>query len=372
MSSNSDRVVFLDWLRFIACFMVILVHCIEPFYLGGPGTFIASEGDAFWVTFINSALRPAVPLFVLASSYLLFPVKTDTGSFFKRRIIRVFVPFLIWTLLYIFIPPIGSGSAPDIAGGLKELPFNFVMTSSGHLWFVYMLLGVYLLMPLLSPWIEKVLKKEEKAFLYLWAFTTVLPLLRPVAEAVTGSSNLWGECPWNPFGTFYYVSGFIGYLVLGHYIRKYVGEVSWVKTLTYAVPFWAIGYAVTATGFIHFMPCQNGFPVSAPYETAVLMETTWNFCTFGVMMQTVAYFLIIRKITSSGWFYQRIVLPISKLSYGMYLMHMFALIPVLAWVRSWGIPTPLVMILSAAITYVICAISARLLAFLPKSKYLVG
>lgn len=372
MSSNSNRVVFLDWLRFIACFMVMLVHCIEPFYLGGPGTFIASEGDAFWVTFINSALRPAVPLFVLASSYLLFPVKTDTATFFKRRLVRVFVPFLIWTLLYIFIPPIGSGAAPDIAGGLKELPFNFVMTSSGHLWFVYMLLGVYLLMPLLSPWIEKVSKKEEKAFLYLWAFTTVLPLLRPVAEAVTGNANLWGECPWNPFGTFYYVSGFIGFLVLGHYIRTYAGEVSWKKTLAYAIPFWIIGYAVTAGGFWHFMPRQQGFPISAPYETAVLMETTWNFCTFGVMLQTVAYFLVIRKITASGWFYEHIVFPISKLSYGMYLMHMFALVPVFAWVKSWGIATPLVILISAAITYVICAVVARLLAFLPKSKYIVG
>lgn len=39
---KNTRIVFLDWLRAIACFMVILVHCIEPFYLGGPeGTFIA-------------------------------------------------------------------------------------------------------------------------------------------------------------------------------------------------------------------------------------------------------------------------------------------------------------------------------------------
>ena len=373
MLLKSERVVFLDWLRFIACFMVILVHCIEPFYLGGPeGTFISSYPDALWVTAINSALRPAVPLFVLASSYLLFPLATDTREFFRKRFMRVVVPFIVWTLLYIFIPPFGSGASADVAGGLKSLLFNFVMTSSGHLWFVYMLLGVYLLMPMLSPWIEKVSRKEEKAFLFLWAFTTVLPLLRPVAETVTGSPDLWGECPWNPFGTFYYVSGFIGFLVLGHYIRKYAGEVSWKKTLAYAVPFWTLGYAVTAGGFWHFMPRELGFPLIAPYETAVEMETTWNFCTFGVMMQTVAYFLVLRKITASGWFYRRVVLPVSKLSYGMYLMHMFALVPVSAWVRSWGIATPLVMILSAVITYVICAVAARLLKFLPKSEYIVG
>ena len=370
---NNSRVVFLDWVRVIACFMVMLVHCIEPFYLGGPeGTYIASKTDALWVTLVNSALRSAVPLFVLTSSYLLFPLKTDTTTFFRKRFSRVVVPFAVWSLLYCVIPPIGSAGNIDIAANFKDLAFNFVMTSSGHLWFVYMLLGVYLLMPLLSPWVEKVSRKGERTFLILWAVTTVLPLLRPLAETVTGSTNLWGECPWNPYGTFYYVSGFIGFIVLGHYIRTYAGELSWKRTLAYAIPFWIIGYAVTAGGFWHFMPTENGFPVSAPYETAVRMETTWNFCTFGVMMQTLAYFLVFRKITASGWVYDHLVLPVSKLSYGMYLMHMFVLIPVFAWVSSWGVATPLVMFVSAAITYVICAAVARILAFLPKSKYIVG
>ena len=365
---TTQRIVFLDWLRFIACFMVMLVHSIEPFYLGGDeGTYIASCTDAFWITAINSALRPAVPLFVLASSYLLFPVKTDTSSFFKRRFGRVLVPFLVWTLLYAVVPIYGSET--DVAFNFKNLAFNFMM-HSGHLWFVYMLLGVYLLMPIISPWVEKISRKEEKCFLYLWAFTTILPFFRPAAENLLGTPALWGECPWNEFGVFYYVSGFIGYLVLGHYIRTYAGEVSWKKTLLYAVPFWIVGYAVAAGGFWAIMP--KDFPVSAPYQTAVDMETTWNFCTFGVMMQTVAYFLVIRKITSSGWFYQHIVLPISKLSYGMYLMHMFVLIPVFGWVKSFGLPTPAVMLLSALITYVICALVSRLLAILPKSKYIVG
>ena len=102
------------------------------------------------------------------------------------------------------------------------------------------------------------------------------------------------------------------------------------------------------------------------------METTWNFCTFGVMMQTLAYFLVLRKIKTSGWVYDHLVLPVSKLSYGMYLMHMFVLVPVFAWVSSWGVATPIVIFVSAAITYVICVVAARILAFLPKSKYIVG
>ena len=40
---RKERVVFIDWLRFIACFMVMIVHSCEPFYLGGEGTMILNR-----------------------------------------------------------------------------------------------------------------------------------------------------------------------------------------------------------------------------------------------------------------------------------------------------------------------------------------
>lgn len=370
---NLSRIVFLDWLRAIACFMVILVHCIEPFYYGGPeGLYIASLSDALWITLLNTPLRAAVPLFVMASSYLLVPVRSNLRTFFAKRIVRVFIPFLVWSLLYAVFPIPGSGGSVDVFANLKSLLFNFVMTSSGHMWFIYMLIGVYLLMPMISPWLEKISRKEEKAFLWLWAFTTILPLLQPLAQKVTGSAYLWGECHWNTFGTFYYVSGFIGYVVLGHYMRVHASELSWKKILSYAVPFWIAGYAISAWGFWNMIPDGGGYPISSSYAAAFRMEAQRGFCTVGIMLQTVAYFLVIRKITYAGWFYRRIVLSISRLSYGMYLMHMFVLVPVFAWVQSWETSTPLVMIISAVLTYILCAVVARMIAFLPKNKYLIG
>ena len=93
---TNQRVIFLDYLRFFACLMVLVVHCCEPFYLGGPGTLVASLGDGVWMSAIDSACRAAVPLFVLASSYLLFPIQGDTRKFFKRRIERVLIPLGVW------------------------------------------------------------------------------------------------------------------------------------------------------------------------------------------------------------------------------------------------------------------------------------
>ena len=98
INHTDRRIVFLDYLRVVACFMVILVHCIEPFYLNSDGTYIASHNDALWVTFVNSLLRIAVPLFMMASSYLLMPISTDTTTFYRRRFQRVAIPIIVWSL----------------------------------------------------------------------------------------------------------------------------------------------------------------------------------------------------------------------------------------------------------------------------------
>lgn len=372
-----ERIVFLDWLRAIACFMVIVVHSCEPFYLGGEGTLIASLSDGLWVTFIDSMFRASVPLFVLASSYLLFPVKTDSRTFFKRRFTRVLIPLLIWSVLYTLIPLYGTENY-DVIGNIKQWIFNFP-AQGGHLWFVYMLVGIYLLMPMISPWAEKLSKKEEEIFIALWAVTTVLPLLRPLAANMTGgNAQMYGEASWNEFGAFYYVSGFVGYVMLGHYFRRWVKEMSWGRTLAYALPCLVFGYLIVAGGF--FMRMPGNFPVEGPIDIAVYMEMTWCFATFGVALQTVGYFLIIRKFNSSGKFYEKAVLPLSKMSYGMYLMHIFILVPVFSfvgkWVASWGVSavaaTPLTIVITALATYISAFAVTKLISFIPKSKYLIG
>ena len=102
-AAGGERVTFLDWLRVVACFMVILVHCCEQFYFNGDGCFAMDSRTAgAWTTFIDSACRASVPLFVMASAYLLFPIRQATGAFFRRRFVRVVVPFAIFSCAYSF------------------------------------------------------------------------------------------------------------------------------------------------------------------------------------------------------------------------------------------------------------------------------
>ena len=61
------RIVFLDYMRVIACFMVVMVHSCEFFFIDGANIGIRTPGDGFWVSVIDSAFRCSVPLFVISS-----------------------------------------------------------------------------------------------------------------------------------------------------------------------------------------------------------------------------------------------------------------------------------------------------------------
>ena len=389
---TENRVVWVDWLRVMACFMVIVVHATEPFYLGGEGSQILTEIDAYWASFFDSFVRACVPLFIVASSYLQFPLHYSAGEFFRRRTVRVLIPFILWSAVYAFV-------WGEPAENFKNLLFNFNY-AAGHLWFVYMLIGVYLLMPLLSPWAERVSKRELQVYLAICAFTTLIPIIRDwyigggenltVIYGVSGLPRqaltpLWGEASWNTYGTFYYLSGFIGYLLLGLYLRRFVGELSWKKTLAIAIPSYLAGFAVSFGGFLWrvFESCGGEFPATGLVEKAVWWETTWCNDTIGVVLMTVAWLLIFKKIKSSGCFYNKVLLPVSKASYGIYLLHLLVLVPISGAVREWlgsgaegllGVwTTPVEIVVSAVAGFIGSAIVAVVLQKLPKvGKYIVG
>lgn len=389
MNMQVERVIWLDWMRVAACLMVIVVHATEPFYLGGDGSLILTRTDAFWASFFDSLVRACVPLFIIASSYLQFPLHYSSEEFFRRRAVRILVPFVLWTVVYALV----WGSPVQ---NFKDLLLNFNY-AAGHLWFVYMLVGVYLLMPLLSPWAERVGRTELRIYLGLWLFTTVIPLLRdwvfgapPVVYGVSGLPRqalfpLWGEASWNAYGVFYYLSGFVGYLLLGLYVRKFLGTWSWRKTLAVALPCFAAGFALSFGGFLRRVWLSSGgeFPVGGLVEKAVWWETTWCNDTLGVALMAIAWVLLFRKIQAAGGFYRRITLPLSRAGYGMYLSHLLVLVPICTWVRGWlgsgdaGIlgfwTTPAEIVLSAVACFVVVGAGSIALQRIPKvGKFIMG
>lgn len=348
------RIVFLDYMRVIACFMVIIVHSCEFFFIDGSNIGIRSLNDGFWVSVFDSAFRCSVPLFVLISAYLLVPVTGSIKTFFTKRLTRVVIPFIIWSLLYATLPYLwGDMNKQDVVDSILRLAYNF-NDASGHMWFVYMLIGLYLFMPVISPWLQKTGKKGLQLFLLLWFISSFFPYIRSFV------GDIYGECYWNEYNMLWYFSGFLGYVALAYYIRHHF-EWSNSKKIVVGTVAYLIGYAIT--GYIWYNRIETSV-------TLQQLELSWRFCTPNVILESFGAFILIETVFSK-FKENRVISEISNLSYGVYLMHIFILGAVYS-IFEGMLSTPITIITVGITTFLTCCLMTKLLSYLPYHKYIIG
>ena len=373
--------------------MVMLVHASENFYgadssgLAGNVSMLANEANRFWVSFYDGFVsRAAVPLFMIVSAFLLVPMKPGQTmtSFYKHRFGRILPPFVFFLLLYTFLPLLWGGMTWEQSlADLKLLPFNFP-SMAGHLWFRYPLISLYIIIPVVSPWLEKASAKDERIFLGLFIFTTFIPWFRLITP------ELWGECFWNNFGAFWYCSGYLGYLVLAHYIRFHL-DLDRRKRLTVGLLCFLVGGAFTGWSF--WVKGIPGVLIPTPE-----IEWSWPFCTPNVLMQTFGLFLMFSCIgmgkagagsvvaaagdagaagAAGDAGKESFISRLARLTFGMYLVHMFFLAPIATWIIGGDVANPTIPVAIAIpaiaiLSYICSAVLVKLVSLLPGSKYLVG
>lgn len=353
---DAGRNYSLDVLRVLAIYMVVQIHTGEFYYIAKDGTVLPGT-DAYWVGWYNSLFRSCVPLFVMISGFFLFPVK-DVNTFYRKRLSRVVIPFVIWCILYAFYQFfLGQVNLGTAFINVLKIPVNFG-TEIGHLWYVYMLIGLYLFAPVISPWIESASEKNIRFYLVLWAIAMTVPYLHIIFP------ELLGEAYWNKTPLLYYFSGFMGYAVLAFYIKRFFLLPS---TGQYAMGVFLIvaGYGITVFGFIQRLPI-------AP--SVMLLELTWGFETINVAMITAGLFLIIKNLKTSTptSAFNSLLFDVSNKSYGIYLSHIMVLNAVHSLFdklfTSAAIKIPVIAVITFITTYIII----KLLSYLPKSRYLIG
>ena len=106
-----------------------------------------------------------------------------------------------------------------------------------------------------------------------------------------------------------------------------------------------------------------------------MLEWSWEFCTPNVLCATFGVFLLFSCIQQPKA--PRLITEISKLSFGMYLMHMFFLAPIASFFVHGDQANPLVPVYLAIpcialLSYLCCAVTAKALSYLPGSKWLIG
>jgi surface polysaccharide O-acyltransferase-like enzyme len=361
------RIHWLDGIRVLACFLVIVCHSTDMY--------LDSHSGAYFV----SVARSCVPLFVMISGALLLPMRGTTEEFLRRRFSRLIVPFLAWGVILALLPIPGAepawaptnnilhGLATDGRFGLAAyniimLPFNFT-GSNVHFWFLYVIVGLYLFIPIISPWIRQTSSRGLIIFLSIWGFTLFLPYIQHFP-----GHNLFpalhGECDWNSRSMTYYFGGYLGYLVLGHLLTR-LPRPATGKALALATAMFATGWAATYLGFVWTVAhktCDKD------------LEFFIEFLSPNVALMTIAVFIAARALLASGWG-AKVLKPVAILSFGIFLVHYW----VLLWVRDWmlvdvlkgqdaviGIP------LIAIPTFLIALVIAKAVSRLPGSHWLLG
>lgn len=374
---NKTNIAWVDLTRIIACFLVVLAHCCDPFV----AQFDAAPSEFLSGTFLGSFCRPCVPIFVMISGVLLLPVKMDMGAFYRKRLSRVVIPLAVWSvvtpiLFYLYINSGITTSNPNIvadsytwSAALNKVymfifNFNYDLTP---LWYIYMLVGLYLIIPIISAWLTQATQKDIKCFLWIWVFTTALPYIQMLAPALgyqgnAGNMGIWGVCDWNVYGTFYYFAGFLGYIVLAYYLVRFPLDWSWRKTLAIIIPIWAVGYAITTAGFI---TTQSHFPGNFP-----ALEIVWNMSGINVVMMTFSVFVVMQKIPVRS---SKLLSSLAALTFGVYLCHFLLVQISYDWIYpNLNIPAYIQIPVVAIIAFTISTCVVWVLSKLPFKKYIVG
>ena len=345
IEKDNKRIIWLDFVKFIAISMMIAVHCTDNV----TPTERSEAWYNLWGSFYGSFMRPAIPLFVMVTGALLLPVKENISTFYTKRLTRLVIPFIVWSVLYNLFPWITGllGLSPTIindffawaepdqsfSGALHNIlmiPFNFSMLAV-QMWYVYLLIGLYLYMPFFSAWVKQASVKEQKIFLTLWFISLFIPYLR---EYLT--KDLWGTCSWNVFGLLYYFAGFNGYLLLGYYIKNNDINFSWGKLAVIGIPSFIIGYCITFLGFKSI--------TAIPGQPAELVELFFTYCSPNVLLMTLPIFLVIKKNHFKSVTIRRFAINISTCTLGIWMSHYLFLGPCYMLVEFLPLHTILKMI----------------------------
>ena len=380
---QKDRYIWCDAIRLLAFFFLLCCHAADPFYAAAAYATSGASVDTElvqWAVKWGSLVRPCVPLFVMLTGVLSLPTKNSMESFYKKRIPRVLFPFLIWSVIYYLTPWFtgllgmdssvvyklfswaenDSQSFTDGFANVIRIPYTFNFIAC-HMWYIYMLIGLYLYLPIFSAWVERATKRQKEIILMLWGISTFLPYFTKYV-----SQHAFGTCEWNSFGLFYYFAGFSGYMLLGHYIQHYI-HWNWNQTLMISLPLLIIGFYITYIGYSYIM--------DLPEKTPEQVELFWTYNSPNVAMMTIACFLLVYRIRINPD--SRIASWLANLTtcgFGIYMIHYYFVFlgyDMGAWLH---IPAPLRIPFSAIIilacSWILVALGKKALG--KRSVYLLG
>lgn len=289
--NGNIEIGWLDLLRAFTCVIVVVCHT--------KGWLMSSEVNPIWA-FLLSIIENVNVFFIISGALLLPIAEGGNWMFFKRRLIRLTGPFLLYSLGYFFIQHIYG--VTDMSELSFELKWFWVDRLIGEHWFIFVLTGVYLMMPFMSPWLRTASKRQVEIFLLIWLAAMCLPFINIKAGVLAHNNSF--EMTF--LGSFY---NYFGFAVAGYYIVRWPVR-EWGKVMKW----WVFAFCSVLTFIImpyfyfHFESWQSRL---IPFQDL----------TITVVAKTFLIFVLFSSMTSiSGWL-SVVAGCVSKYSYSIYLCH---------------------------------------------------
>lgn len=284
-------------------------------YLHTAAGALRSASGVLWhfANMVTSLATAAVPLFFMLSGALMLSdgSTTDLPTLFRKRLPKVLIPLLAWSAIVLLRTLYQEGGATAL-GALLALPSTPVLVPY---WFLYALVPMYLLVPLLSKMADGLTDAQWNYLVGLWllltiGFTTLrvfLPEGSPLRTAVTLHWTLNLDM----------IGGYLGYFLLGARLAR-------LKTMPSRALLWAVAatsYLIIAFGT--FFDLKRGGFYNERFKNYLYI-----FCA----VLAIALFLLCRSYLQNKTAPWGLVLC-SGLSFGVYLAHPLA-------IKFWGIAWP--------------------------------
>lgn len=304
-----QRIEYLDIMRVVAMCGVVFWHVVSGVMLKGYGTHawqLANVG--------TSLLTAAVPLFFMISgAVILHDSRTSSVGFvFKRRLPKVFFPFLAWSLIGIaFFSVVSWYDTRDLRLGpalslLAHMPMTPVMP---HLWFMYALILFYALAPALKTLVDNASRTLILYLLIIWfIFASLLPTIGGLLPADHRSLTAVGvSIQLNS------MVANVGYFVAGYYALKLKRRIS-ARLLALIVVVDVAAMALLTT--LQTGHLGSYYSVAKMYNSvfAVILTFSLFFLAKGLMQE--------RQLKPNM---RRVVGFFAQISFGLYLCHLIVL-----------------------------------------------
>ena len=338
-------VYWADLIRVLAIYLVVVIHT------SGQLTNVWGKvPDYQWIIadVYGGVARIGVPLFFMLSGYLLLPRTESLGSFYSKRMLKIVIPFVAWSAIYISMTCAGK---PGLCTRDYLLQYILLKKTFFHLWFLYSLIGIYFILPLLRLMIRPEIDKR-----ILWYLIVLWLIFQPVRTLMDQFLG-WDININAPLAT-----GFLPYFFLGYLL----GETELTrKRITWAAVTFTFGALVTIIGTYLLTRASGSFN-----------GYFYDYTTIGTIPATAAGFVLLRALSDVGFLaserFHSFMRFVSASTFGVYLVHVLFLwgldslhVNSFMGLALWSIP------LVATLVFALAFALARVLQKIPVVNYIV-